>query len=150
MVELEVVGRHALLFDDDAMATFVNSTDALLQWSSLLIDRYDVRHLLQDLPPPVKKRRPTPPLESDGVHRSDLDRERYLDLPPNDDDGDNPNSGSANLLLIQSPFLYLWIVYRIFFFLVRIRPSVTHDMIWGCLSKLLGVDVNRKNFKYND
>nr|GMD17530.1 splicing factor, suppressor of white-apricot homolog isoform X1 [Ipomoea batatas] len=33
----EVVGRHALFFDDDAMAAFVNSADA----RSLKIDRYE-------------------------------------------------------------------------------------------------------------
>ncbi|XP_068665841.1 uncharacterized protein [Aristolochia californica] len=86
-MDLEVVGRHALLFDDDAMAAFVNSVDALLQWNSLLIDRYDVRHLLQQVPPRAKKRRAPPVVEPDGVSRIDLDNERYLDLPP-EDEGD--------------------------------------------------------------
>eukprot|EP00268_Persea_americana_P007523 TRINITY_DN1280_c0_g1_i5.p1 TRINITY_DN1280_c0_g1~~TRINITY_DN1280_c0_g1_i5.p1 ORF type:complete len:883 (-),score=221.29 TRINITY_DN1280_c0_g1_i5:239-2887(-) len=97
MVDLGLVGRHALLFDDDSMAAFVNSNEALLQWNSLLIDRYDVRHLLQDLPPPVRKpRRPAPPLEPDGVHRSDLDRERYQDLPLNDGGGDDNSHSETN------------------------------------------------------
>ncbi|KAF8414122.1 hypothetical protein HHK36_002121 [Tetracentron sinense] len=43
-MDLEVVGRHALLFDDDSNAAFVNSRDALVEWNSLLIDRYDVCH----------------------------------------------------------------------------------------------------------
>ncbi|KAG9447606.1 hypothetical protein H6P81_013734 [Aristolochia fimbriata] len=86
-MDLEVVGRHALLFDDDAMAAFVNSPDALLRWNSLLIDRYDVRHLLQQVPPRAKKRRVPPVVESDGVSRVDLDNERYLELPP-EEEGD--------------------------------------------------------------
>ncbi|KAJ4981730.1 hypothetical protein NE237_032567 [Protea cynaroides] len=83
MMDLEVVGRHALLFDDDANATFVNSRDALVEWYSLVIDRYDVRHLLQHPPPPLKKQchHPSSPTSSE----SELDQERYLDLPPPDD-----------------------------------------------------------------
>ncbi|XP_068664560.1 uncharacterized protein [Aristolochia californica] len=81
-MDLVVVGRHALLFDDDAMAAFVGSPNALLQWNSLLIDRYDVRHLLQQAPPPAKKRCASLVVESDGVSRIDLDNQRYLDLPP--------------------------------------------------------------------
>lgn len=73
-MNLEVVGRHALLFDDDAMALFVNSEDALVDWNSLAIDRYDVRHLLSG-PPPPRKRRSPPSAEPD------LDYERWLDLP---------------------------------------------------------------------
>ncbi|XWS51837.1 hypothetical protein CRYUN_Cryun11dG0016800 [Craigia yunnanensis] len=83
-MDLEVVGRHALLFDDDAMASFVNSTAALVDWNSLSIDRYDVRHLLSG-PPPPRKRRPhpsSPPQTADDTLESELDRERYLDLPP--------------------------------------------------------------------
>ncbi|KAL0443354.1 UNVERIFIED_CONTAM: hypothetical protein Slati_2058100 [Sesamum latifolium] len=56
-MDLEVVGRHALLFDDDAMAAFVNSGDALVEWHSLNIDRYDVRHLLSGPPPPRRRNR---------------------------------------------------------------------------------------------
>lgn len=73
-MDLEVVGRHAMLFDDDGMAAFVNSPEALVDWNSLSIDRYDVRHLLSGPLPPRLKRRP-PSLEAD------LDHERYLDLP---------------------------------------------------------------------
>uniref|UniRef100_A0A2P2JWC0 Splicing factor suppressor of white-apricot homolog isoform X1 n=1 Tax=Rhizophora mucronata TaxID=61149 RepID=A0A2P2JWC0_RHIMU len=82
-MDLEVAGRHALLFDDDTMAAFVNSADALVDWNSLSIDRYDVRHLLSSPPPPRSRRRlPEDPLDSD------LDRERYLDLPsPSDEQG---------------------------------------------------------------
>eukprot|EP00262_Sarcandra_glabra_P021046 TRINITY_DN8654_c0_g1_i1.p1 TRINITY_DN8654_c0_g1~~TRINITY_DN8654_c0_g1_i1.p1 ORF type:complete len:161 (+),score=20.94 TRINITY_DN8654_c0_g1_i1:197-679(+) len=87
-MDLEVVGHHALLFDDDAMAAFVNSADALIQWNSLVIDRYDVRHLLQDAPPPTKRRRSLPLLEY-GVSLSDLDLERFQDLPPTEGDDDH-------------------------------------------------------------
>ncbi|KAL6999251.1 hypothetical protein U1Q18_000412, partial [Sarracenia purpurea var. burkii] len=86
-MELEVAGRHALLFDDDATAAFVNSSDALVDWNSLLIDRYDVRHLLSTLPPPRRRRNPQaqspPPVSS---IESELDRERYLYLPPPSDE----------------------------------------------------------------
>ncbi|KAL7217916.1 hypothetical protein ACSBR2_011194 [Camellia fascicularis] len=78
-MDLELIGRHALLFDDDATAAFVNSDDALVEWHSLLIDRYDVRHLLS-APPPLRKRR-NPPSSLSSAD-SELDHERYLDLPP--------------------------------------------------------------------
>ncbi|XP_072967663.1 uncharacterized protein [Typha angustifolia] len=89
-MDLEAAGRHMLLFDDDAMAAFVNSRAALVPWSadaSLLIDRYDVRHLLDRVPP-----RPARRLVADaggGVSQSELDHERYLDLPPSTDDNDD-------------------------------------------------------------
>jgi len=90
-LSLEIVGRHALLFDDDSTADFINSQDALLPWNgdpNLVIDRYDVRHLLQDLTVlRRKKRAPTPP-DSDisDVTQEELDLERYRDLPSTDDD----------------------------------------------------------------
>ncbi|XP_043688482.1 splicing factor, suppressor of white-apricot homolog isoform X2 [Telopea speciosissima] len=86
-MDLEVLGRHALLFDDDATAAFVNSGDALVEWNSLLIDRYDVRHLLQHPPPPLKRRRHHP--SSPTTSQTELDQERYLDLPPPSDDHDS-------------------------------------------------------------
>ncbi|MCO5571996.1 hypothetical protein L7F22_025747 [Adiantum nelumboides] len=73
-------GVHALLFDDDTVAAFINSQAALLPWNgdqSLLIDRYDVRHLLQDLSS-VRKRRPAPPLTD--VTEEELNHERFRDL----------------------------------------------------------------------
>ncbi|XP_020098955.1 splicing factor, suppressor of white-apricot homolog [Ananas comosus] len=64
-MDLEVSGRHALLFDDDAAAAFVGSASALVPWSadaSLLIDRYDVRHLLDRVPPrPLASTAAAPP-----------------------------------------------------------------------------------------
>ncbi|CAN1789676.1 Protein suppressor of white apricot [Linum perenne] len=86
-MDLEVVGRHALLFDDDAMAAFTNSLDALVEWNSLSIDRYDVRHLLTGpLPSRVRRRhRPDDPLESE------LDHERYLDLQSSPEEQDIEN-----------------------------------------------------------
>ena len=84
-MDLEVVGRHALLFDDDATAAFINTSDALVEWNSLSIDRYDVRHLLSSPPPPRKLRRHH--RSEDPSLDSELDRERYLDLPsPSDED----------------------------------------------------------------
>ncbi|KAK3199776.1 hypothetical protein Dsin_023191, partial [Dipteronia sinensis] len=82
-MDLEVVGRHALLFDDDNNASFVNSTAALVDWNSLSIDRYDVRHLLSAPPPRVKRRHNhlSPSSRPDSPSQSELDHERYLDLP---------------------------------------------------------------------
>lgn len=77
-MEIEVVGRHALLFDDDAMAAFVNSSDALVEWNSIPIDRYDVRHLLSSPPPP--RRRHHHHHHVVDSFESELDQERYLDL----------------------------------------------------------------------
>lgn len=83
-MDLEVVGRHALLFDDDATAAFINSSDALVEWNSLSIDRYDVRHLLPAPPPPRKPRRQH---TDDASLELEIDHERYLDLPsPSDDE----------------------------------------------------------------
>ncbi|OAY84196.1 putative leucine-rich repeat receptor-like protein kinase [Ananas comosus] len=103
-MDLEVSGRHALLFDDDAAAAFVGSASALVPWStdaSLLIDRYDVRHLLDRVP-----RRPS--TAAAAAHRraeAEIDLERYRDLPPPDDDdggaygrsgdGDGPQAHSG-------------------------------------------------------
>ncbi|KAI4321965.1 hypothetical protein MLD38_035283 [Melastoma candidum] len=89
MIDLEVVGRHALLFDDDAAAAFVNSNDALVEWNSLFIDRYDVRHLLSSPPPPRKLARRDLASRSGGALESEIERERFLDLPPPpcEDDG---------------------------------------------------------------
>lgn len=86
-MDMEVVGRHALLFDDDNNASFVNSPDALVEWNSLFIDRYDVRHLLPNPMPPRTRRRhltrssSSPPPYHDASLESELDEERYLDLP---------------------------------------------------------------------
>ncbi|PON91931.1 Suppressor of white apricot protein [Trema orientale] len=91
-MDLEVVGRHALLFDDDANAAFVNSRDALVEWNSLFIDRYDVRHLLSGPPPPRNRRlhhlgsSSSPSDLPDASLEPDLDHERYLDLPPPSDE----------------------------------------------------------------
>lgn len=90
------MGRHALLFDDDAMAAFVNSSDALVEWNSIPIDRYDVRHLLSSPPPP--RRRHHHIVDS---FESDLDQERYLDLSyhqqeTDDDDMKPVDAGGYN------------------------------------------------------
>ncbi|GMI63766.1 hypothetical protein like AT5G55100 [Hibiscus trionum] len=104
-MDLEVVGRHALLFDDDAMASFVNSPEALVDWNSLSIDRYDVRHLLSGSPPPRKRRRylSSPLVTANDTLESDLNRERFLDLPPpspsllDQQDGDKEHVASGGL-----------------------------------------------------
>lgn len=88
-MDLEIVGRHALLFDDDAMAAFVNSSEALVEWNSLDIDRYDVRHLLPGPLPPRPKRRPVH--HPDESLEADLNIERYLDLPSSSDEHDQGN-----------------------------------------------------------
>ncbi|KAF3620401.1 putative splicing factor, suppressor of white-apricot -like protein isoform X2 [Capsicum annuum] len=89
-MDLEVVGRHALLFDDDSTAAFVNSGEALVDWNSLQIDRYDVRHLLSG-PPPSRRRSQSSSSLVNSVDASiqlELDHERYLDLPsPSDEPG---------------------------------------------------------------
>ncbi|XAR56713.1 hypothetical protein NMG60_11037292 [Bertholletia excelsa] len=96
-MDLEVVGRHALLFDDDATASFINSSDALVEWNSLMIDRYDVRHLLSGPLPPRKRRNPqrthSPPLSS---IESELDQERYLDLPSTEEEESDVGASSAD------------------------------------------------------
>ncbi|KAH7544412.1 hypothetical protein JRO89_XS15G0163500 [Xanthoceras sorbifolium] len=107
-----VVGRHALLFDDDSNASFVNSAAALVEWNSLSIDRYDVRHLLSAPPPRVKRRHNLSPLRRpESPSQSELDHERFLDLPstsPSEeehkqDDGAGPvNDGSYRAV----PFSY--------------------------------------------
>ncbi|KAL5735883.1 hypothetical protein ACOSQ2_030671 [Xanthoceras sorbifolium] len=111
-MDLEVVGRHALLFDDDSNASFVNSAAALVEWNSLSIDRYDVRHLLSAPPPRVKRRHNLSPLRRpESPSQSELDHERFLDLPstsPSEeehkqDDGAGPvNDGSYRAV----PFSY--------------------------------------------
>lgn len=81
-----MVGRHALLFDDDAMAAFVNSGDALVEWNSLQIDRYDVRHLLSAPPPSRRRSHSSSANLVDASIQFELDHERYLDLPPPSDE----------------------------------------------------------------
>ncbi|CAM6096746.1 unnamed protein product [Calypogeia fissa] len=90
--EVVVMGVHYRSFDDDSMAAFVNSSTALVPWngdSKLLIDRYDVRHLLQDLTG-IRRRRARPP--SPDATKEELDYERYRDVeglenpsPPEDE-----------------------------------------------------------------
>ncbi|KAG8386102.1 hypothetical protein BUALT_Bualt03G0114100 [Buddleja alternifolia] len=88
-MDLEVVGRHALLFDDDGAAKFVNSGDALVEWHSLQIDRYDVRHLLSAPPPSRRLNRSSDPIPSGDLSLEiQLDHERYLDLPSHSDQPD--------------------------------------------------------------
>ncbi|KAM3343265.1 protein starmaker isoform X1 [Capsicum galapagoense] len=101
-MDLEVVGRHALLFDDDSTAAFVNSGEALVDWNSLQIDRYDVRHLLSG-PPPSRRRSQSSSSLVNSVDASiqlELDHERYLDLPspsdePEVEEGEEPADAGA-------------------------------------------------------
>jgi Alternative splicing regulator len=102
MANLSIIGRHALLFDDDAAANFVNSAAALVPWGadpSLLIDRHDVRHLLDRVPP-----RPKPGYvyksEEEVAEELVVDRERFLDLPSENRSGPD---GILSLSLPPSP-----------------------------------------------
>lgn len=130
-MELSIVGRHALFFDDDANVMFVNSPEALVPWSenpSLLIDRYDARHLLQRISPPPKKNGRRQEHEGDGVSRSDLDRERYLDLPLLDDE----KKGS-----FLSRFVYFSVLDVVFVYhhqssiLTNLNPLHTFHPVWN-------------------
>ncbi|KAL6536688.1 hypothetical protein OROMI_026269 [Orobanche minor] len=86
-MDMGVIGRHVLLFDDDDTAAFVNSGNALVDWYSLQIDRYDVRHLLSSAPPPRRRNRNSRPARLDDLSlESQLDQERYLDLPSHPDE----------------------------------------------------------------
>ncbi|KAL9160035.1 hypothetical protein ABFS82_08G174000 [Erythranthe guttata] len=88
-MDLGIVGRHALFFDDDSSAAFVNSGNALVEWHSLLIDRYDVRHLLSAPPPPRRRNRNSERLFSDDPSlEALLDQERYIDLSLDSDQPD--------------------------------------------------------------
>ncbi|KAJ7525274.1 hypothetical protein O6H91_17G043900 [Diphasiastrum complanatum] len=82
---LMVIGKHALLFDDDGEAEFTNSPESLLPWNGdekVLIDRYDVRHLLQDLS--GLRRRHMRPVSPDAT-QEELNYERYRDMKCSDD-----------------------------------------------------------------
>ncbi|KAL5228831.1 hypothetical protein ABZP36_017096 [Zizania latifolia] len=87
-MDLEIVGQHALLFDDDRTAEVVNSGSSLVPWAAvgaadLLLDRHDVRHLLDRVPPRPRCSYSTALLSApspDGVSEAELDRERFLDL----------------------------------------------------------------------
>ena len=102
-MDLEIVGRHALLFDDDATAEVVNSGGSLAPWAAvgaadLLLDRHDVRHLLDRVPPRPRRAYSQAILSvpsSDGVSEAELDRERYLDLPAADGGDEDEGSGHA-------------------------------------------------------
>lgn len=113
-MDMEVVGRHALLFDDDNNASFVNSPDALVEWNSLFIDRYDVRHLLPNPMPPRTRRRhltpssSSPPPYHDASLESELDQERYLDLPLPSEEQEQEQ---GKLLIPQLKFVKLCIEY---------------------------------------
>uniref|UniRef100_A0A0E0JMV2 SURP motif domain-containing protein n=1 Tax=Oryza punctata TaxID=4537 RepID=A0A0E0JMV2_ORYPU len=95
-MDLEIVGRHALLFDDDPTAEVVNSGGSLVPWAAvgaddLLLDRHDVRHLLDRVPPRPRRSYSAALLSApspDGVSEAELDRERFLDLPADDVGGE--------------------------------------------------------------
>ena len=114
-MDLEVIGRHALLFDDDDASAFVNSNDALVEWNSLLIDRYDVRHLLPTPLPPLKRRRHHSSALSaeDSQLESALDQERFLDLPPPSDEQGKYFIYVLYLFLFLKSSMYLLIELRI-------------------------------------
>ncbi len=118
--ELEVVGFRCRFFDDDAMADFVNSGHGLQSWNgdenNLMVDRFDVRHLLSDASV-LRRRRSRAP--SPDVSDQELDFERYRDLEEAAADGVLDNSLFDEGMI---PFLHfvccLWIfstLYRILF-----------------------------------
>jgi hypothetical protein len=107
-MNIEVVGRHALLFDDDASAGFVNSDAALVEWNSLLIDRYDVRHLLS-APPPSRRRRNQP--QSIAPADIELDNERYLDLPPPSEQQGDLSTFALHMISSQLQIIDCYLVY---------------------------------------
>uniref|UniRef100_A0A8R7PUY5 Suppressor of white apricot N-terminal domain-containing protein n=1 Tax=Triticum urartu TaxID=4572 RepID=A0A8R7PUY5_TRIUA len=102
-MDLQIVGRHALLFDDDAAAEVVNSGGSLVPWSAagaadLLLDRHDVRHLLDRVPPRPNRAYSVALLSTpspDGVSEAELDRERFLDLTADVGTGDASPSGNG-------------------------------------------------------
>lgn len=120
-MDLEIVGRHALLFDDDAAAEVVNSGGSLVPWSAagatdLLLDRHDVRHLLDRVPPRPNRSYSAALLSvrsPDGVSEAELDRERFLDLPADDegDDGTRGSSPSSKYFLTFEPPYTLSLLY---------------------------------------
>lgn len=113
-----LMGVHALLFDDDTLAAFINSPAALLPWNgdqTLLIDRYDVRHLLQDLSG-IRKRRPAPALLD--ATDEELNYERYRDLedhhPNHHGEGHQSSEGRLGLLSPPSPPPPFSLIIRLF------------------------------------
>ncbi|CAL1407459.1 unnamed protein product [Linum trigynum] len=106
-MDLEAVGRHALLFDDDAMAEFTNSSNALVEWNSLSIDHYDVRHLLTDPLPPRARRRHH---QKDALE-SELDLERYQDFLSIPDEQGQIFFDSATLQLCRFVIVFSWICF---------------------------------------
>lgn len=127
--EVAVIGVHYRSFDDDSMAAFVNSATALVPWngdSKLLIDRYDVRHLLQDLTG-IRRRRARPP--SPDATKEELDYERYRDVEGLENP--SPHEGMSFSLLCLLPDLLLcwyswmlrWCQIKNYFFHVCPSPK---------------------------
>jgi hypothetical protein len=118
-MDLEIVGRHDLLFDNDVTAQVVNPGGSVAPWAAvgatdLLLDRHDVRHLLDRVPPRPHRSYSAALLSTpshDGVSEAELDRERFLDLPADDgsayDDGsrDAPPSGINHVSFVPSSTL---------------------------------------------
>lgn len=105
--EVAVIGVHYRSFDDDSLAAFVNSATALVPWNGdpkLLIDRYDVRHLLQDLTG-IRRRRARPP--SPDATKEELDYERYRDVEGLENPSP-PEGMSFSLLCVLPDLLLRW------------------------------------------
>jgi hypothetical protein len=121
--ELEVVGFRCRFFDDDAMADFVNSGHGLQSWNgdenNLMVDRFDVRHLLSDASV-LRRRRSRAP--SPDVSDQELDFERYRDLEEAAADGVLDNSLLDEGMI---PFLHFVCCLWIFFTLYRV-------LFWCC------------------
>lgn len=145
-MDLEIVGRHALLFDDDATAEVVNSGGSLVPWAAvgaadLLLDRHDVRHLLDRVPP--RPRRPYSAAilsipSSDGVSEAELDRERYLDLPSADGGDEDVGSGDAPPSGINISFLRAWL-NSLFLLYFQSCASISDCQLLSCLCCVFAV-----------
>jgi hypothetical protein len=132
-MDLEIVGRHALLFDDDATAEVVNSGGSLVPWAAVgaadhLLDRHDVRHLLDRVPPRPRRAYSRAILSvpsSDGVSEAELDRERYHDLPAAVGGGEDEGSGDAALsgINISSLWAGLYSLLLLYSALVSVTVS---------------------------
>ena len=142
-MDLEIVGRHALLFDDDATAEVVNSGGSLVPWAAvgaadLLLDRHDVRHLLDRVPPRPRRAYSQAILSvpsSDGVSEAELDRERYLDLPAADGGDEDEGPGDAAPSGIK--FSFLWPASTLCSYCIL--PSICKFQLLPCLRCVLAI-----------
>ncbi|XP_024532742.1 splicing factor, suppressor of white-apricot homolog [Selaginella moellendorffii] len=113
-IDLVVTGVHTRLFDDDPAAAFVASDEALVPWSEdadVLMDRYDVRHLIHDASVFQRRHRHSSPVD-EGISQEELDYERYRDFHEasreleRDKAGNDGATASTSGLYTSVPFDY--------------------------------------------